>query len=143
MNSRLRLLRPAWSAGTVGNVFIVGAIDVARRGGRLADGVEAGDGGAGARRSTRERWKSSDSADDVESAVDAMAVYVDRLAPDGPMRVGVGHVGAAPIADALADRLRGRSDVTDLVRYEISPSVGAHTGFGTVGAVFFPDQLVH
>jgi fatty acid-binding protein DegV len=25
-----------------------------------------------------------------------------------------------------------------LVRYEIGPSVGAHTGAGTVGACFFP-----
>jgi fatty acid-binding protein DegV len=28
--------------------------------------------------------------------------------------------------------------VVELVRYEIGPSVGAHTGAGTVGACFFP-----
>jgi fatty acid-binding protein DegV len=28
--------------------------------------------------------------------------------------------------------------VAELVRYEIGPSVGAHTGAGTVGACFFP-----
>lgn len=126
-------------AGTVGNVFIVGALDVARRGGRLADGIEAGNA-VPVLALDQGTMEVVGQAHDVESAVDAMAAYVDRLALGGPMRVGVGHVGAEPIADALADRLRTRPDVTDLVRYEISPSVGAHTGFGTVGAVFFPDD---
>lgn len=127
-------------ATTVGNVFIVGALDLALRGGRLA--ADAGDAeGLPVLALDRGTMKVVGQAHDVEGAVDAMAAYVDRLATEGPMRVGVGHVGAKPIADALADRLRARSDVTDLVRYQISPSVGAHTGVGTVGAVFFPDAL--
>jgi fatty acid-binding protein DegV len=47
-------------------------------------------------------------------------------------------VGAAEIGDDLAARLEALSDVSEVVRYDIGPSVGAHTGLGTAGAVFFP-----
>jgi hypothetical protein len=31
--------------------------------------------------------------------------------------------------------------VADLVRYQVGPSVAAHTGVGTAGAVYFPAAL--
>jgi hypothetical protein len=45
------------------------------------------------------------------------------------------------LADALAARLTAMPEVTDVVRYDIGPSVGAHTGLGTAGCVFFPIDL--
>jgi len=72
-----------------------------------------------------------------------MALFFDRWAAGRLMRVGVGQVRAEAIAGELEHRLRECSEVADLVRYEIGPSVGAHTGPGTVGAVFFPDDLTN
>jgi len=55
-----------------------------------------------------------------------------------PQRVGVGDALKPELADEYAGRLAARPEVAELVRYEIGPSVGAHTGPGTVGACFFP-----
>jgi fatty acid-binding protein DegV len=38
--------------------------------------------------------------------------------------------------------LAGEGGVSELLRYEVGPSIAAHTGLGTVGAVFAPaDEL--
>ena len=67
-----------------------------------------------------------------------MAAFV--RAAGGPLRVGVGlsDTGTLPLVEALEDRLRGADEVRELVRYRIGPSVGAHTGPGTVGTMFAP-----
>jgi fatty acid-binding protein DegV len=124
-------------AGEVGNVFIVGALDLARRGGRLAAGAAEGEGlpvlalAAG-------QMQSVGQVHDVEAAVDAMTDYLVEAAAAVPQRVGVGDALAPELAEAYAARLADRPEVAELVRYEIGPSVGAHTGAGTVGACFFP-----
>ena len=124
-------------ADELGNVFIVGALDLARRGGRLAGGAADGDGLpvlalAGGQMQPVGR------AHDVESAVDAMTDYFVEVAAGVPQRVGVGDALTPELAAAYAARLSQRPEVAELVRYEIGPSVGAHTGAGTVGACFFP-----
>jgi len=124
----------------VDNVFIVGALDLARRGGRLAAGVEEGtgvpvlalEGGS---------MEVVNQAADREAAVVAMADYVRDRSGQRMQHVGVGHAGALDIADDLATALEALPTVGDVVRYDVGPSVGAHTGLGTVGAVFFPDDL--
>ncbi len=127
-------------AAAIGNVFIVGTLGIARRGGRLAAGVDEGDGvpvlalDGGTMDVVGE-------ARDVDDAVDAMLAFFVRWADGRPMRIGVGQARAEEIADELERRLRDRPEAVDVVRYEIGPSVGAHTGPGTVGAVFFPDDL--
>ena len=125
------------AAGTVDNVFIVGALDLARRGGRLADGAGAADGVpvlalAGG------QMESVAQVHDVEAALDAMTEYVRTRAAGKPQRVGVGDAIASELADEFEAKLRPLPEVGELVRYEIGPSVGAHTGPGTVGACFFP-----
>jgi fatty acid-binding protein DegV len=79
-----------------------------------------------------------DRAADLDQAADAMAGHVRRAG--GPLRVGVGlsDAGTLPLVVALEDRLRDLAQVAELVRYRIGPSVGAHTGPGTVGAMFAP-----
>ena len=124
-------------ADELGNVFIVGALDLARRGGRLAAAAAEGEGLpvlalAGGQMQPVGR------AHDVESAVDAMTDYFVEVAAGVPQRVGVGDALTPELAGEYAARLADRPEVTELVRYEIGPSVGAHTGAGTVGACFFP-----
>src|SRR5262249_25804097 len=77
---------------------------------------------------------------DTESAVDAMTDYFVEAAGGQPQRAGVGGALTPEVAAEYAARLAARPEVVELVRYEIGPSVGAHTGAGTVGACFFPAQ---
>jgi fatty acid-binding protein DegV len=126
-------------ADSVGNVFIVGALDLARRGGRLAADAAEGEGLpvlalAGGQMNAVGR------VHDVESAVDAMTDYFVEAAAGQPQRAGVGDALTPELAAEYAARLTARPEVVELVRYEIGPSVGAHTGPGTVGACFFPVQ---
>ena len=127
-------------AESVDNVFVVGALDLARRGGRLAAGADQGDGVPvlalhGGTMDVVERVY------DTDAAIDAMAGYLRDRAGGRAQRAGVGHAGAPEIADGLAAALTALADVTEVVRYTVGPSVGAHTGLGTAGCVFFPDDL--
>jgi DegV family protein with EDD domain len=127
-------------AGRVGNVFIVGALDLARRGGRLAAGAVEGRG-LPVLALAEGRMQALGHVHDAESAVDAMTEYLVEQAGGVPQRVGVGDALTPDLAAEYAARLSGKPEVAELVRYEIGPSVGAHTGAGTVGACFFPVGL--
>jgi DegV family protein with EDD domain len=127
-------------AAEVGNVFVVGALDLARRGGRLAAGVDSGDGVPvlalyGGTMDVLGR------AGDVDAAVTLMVSEFERAAAARPMRVGVGDAAAPELAGALAGQLGPRPEVVELVRYQVGPSVAAHSGVGTAGAVYFPASL--
>jgi DegV family protein with EDD domain len=127
-------------AGAVGNVFIVGALDLARRGGRLAADAAEGEG-LPVLALAEGQMQSVGRVHDVESAVEAMTDYLVETAAGAPQRVGVGDALTPELAAEYAARLADRPEVAELVRYEIGPSVGAHTGVGTVGACFFPVAL--
>ena len=122
---------------TVGNVFVVGAVDVARAGGRLAgDLVPASTipvltlaGGV---------MQHVERCGDLDQAADTMAAYVRRGGPLLRVGVGLSDPGSMPLVTALEERLHDAPEVAELVRYRIGPSVGAHTGPGTVGAMFAP-----
>jgi len=60
--------------------------------------------------------------------------------PGETVRVAVGHSDAAtqPLADGLEAAVGEAASVIDVVRYRVGPSVGAHTGPGTVGCFVFP-----
>ena len=124
------------AAGRVGNVFIVGALDLARRGGRLAAGVDDADG-VPVLALANGRMEVVAHVHDTDRAVDAMTAYVAEQAHGAALRVGVGDALTPELAAAYATALRARPEVDELVHYEIGPSVGAHTGAGTVGACFF------
>jgi DegV family protein with EDD domain len=125
-------------ADHVGNVFIVGALDLARRGGRLAAGAATEGEGLPVLALADGQMQAVGRVHDVESAVDAMTDYLVEAAGGAPQRVGVGDALTPELAGEYAARLADRPEVAELVRYEIGPSVGAHTGAGTVGACFFP-----
>jgi DegV family protein with EDD domain len=126
-------------APTIGNVFVVGALDLVGVG-----------GGAGAKVSDRTadgipvlalRDGQVQVIERVESAVDAVQGLADTAAGWAPhikVAVGVAAMSARPLADALQCSLADRANVDEVVRYRIGPSVGAHTGPGTIGCFMFP-----
>ncbi|MGQ0615741.1 MAG: DegV family protein [Acidimicrobiia bacterium] len=131
-------LRAERLGALVGNVFTVGALDLARAGGRIVvDATGAGtpvlslDGG---------EVRTVAHARDLETAAEVMADYCTRPELGARVRVAVGvaDIGAAPLRLALEDRLSRHPAVDELLRYRIGPSVGAHTGPGTAGAYFHP-----
>lgn len=122
------------TAAAVGNVFVVGTLALARAGGRLAEDVagtpvlalEAG------------QMRAVGSAAEEAEAVAAMTAHVASQAAGRRLRVGVGHLAAADLADALERALREAVELEELVRYDVGPSIAVHTGLGTVGCVFTP-----
>lgn len=134
------LTRAAEVASRVGastqNVFVVSALDPARQGGRLGQGAPSGPG-VPVLSMIGGSMTVLCQTNGLEAAVDAMA---ERISPPGgrPRRVAVGVSDPATqaLASALEGRLRSSPGVVDLHRYRIGPSVGAHTGPGTVGAYY-------
>ncbi len=124
------------AAATVGNVFVVGALDLPRRGGRLGCAV-TDDDGVPVLALAEGRMNAVGRAATIEDAVQAMTDYVVGEARGRELRVGVGDALSPQLADALTDAMLERLEIVDLVRYAVGPSVGAHTGVGTVGACFF------
>ena len=94
------------AAAAVDNVFVVGALDLARRGGRLEPGAELG-GGVPVLAMHGGTMNLVAQAADVDAAVDAMVAYVRERAGTTPQLVGIGHAGATEIADSLAAALTG------------------------------------
>jgi len=125
------------AATVVDNVFVVGALDLARRGGRLATSVDEQPGDVPVLALVDGRIEAVGRVGDIDAAVTAMTEYVVGRAAGAPIRVGVGDALTPALAAEFAAALRARPEVTDLVHYEIGPTVGAHTGPGTVGACFF------
>lgn len=126
-------------SATVGNVFVVGALDLARTGGRLADVHDSATtipvltlaGGV---------MQELARCTHVDEIAGTMAAHV--RAGGAGLRVGVGASDRTtlPLVEAVEALLRAAPEVREVVRYEIGPSVGAHTGPGTVGAMFAPRQ---
>ena len=125
------------AASEVANVFIMGGLELARRGGRLAAGIDDS-AGLPVLALTGGEIRSVAKVHDVEAAMIAMTEYVRATAAGCRQRVGIGDAVAPELAAELEGALRALPEVAELVRYEIGPSVGAHTGPGTVGACFFP-----
>lgn len=130
-------------AGTTGNVFVVRALDLVRRGGRL-DAAAArslsgdGDDVIPVLCLVGGSYQPVAQARTVEEAAEAMAAAV--LAGGSRLRVGISiaDAGAAPIRQALEARLAGAEEIVEMVRYRVGPSVGVHTGPGTAGAMWYP-----
>ena len=126
----------------VGTVFVVGALDLARAGGRLADDPRprplGGPPGIPVLTMVGGKMRTIGSARDPEEAAEVMAAFVMAAGPQLRVGVGVADRAAEPLARALEKRLSGAGEVREVVRYRIGPSVGAHTGPGTAGAYFYP-----
>ena len=119
-----------------GTVFTVGALDLARAGGRLSPGSRD-DRGIPLLTVSGGEMHVVGRVDDLDTAVDAMAAFVLAAGPGLRTAVGTADEGTAPLAHALEERLVDAAEVREVVRYRIGPSVGAHTGPGTAGAYFY------
>jgi len=127
----------ALTATDTGSLFVIGVPEVARRGGRFVtiDGEltpttvlelvngELHDRGA---------------VPDLDTAIDTMVEQTVALAAAGAMRIGVGHAVHHDVAEQIRSRLATRLTDSETVTYEVGPSVGAHTGPGTLGVVYTP-----
>ena len=126
-------------AGRTGNVFVVRALDLVRRGGRLGAAAHSSldPGSIPVLRLVGGSYQPVAQARTVDEAADAMAAAV--LDGGSRLRVGisVADAAAAPVREALEERLTGAPQVRDLVRYRVGPSVGVHTGPGTAGAMWY------
>jgi DegV family protein with EDD domain len=125
------------AAARVGNVFVVGALELVRAGGRLRAGTEE-EGGIPVLSLVDGKVQPIGRATSLDDACDQMAAYVLGLGPELRVGLSIADRGAAPLWEALESRLVGRPEVGELVRYRVGPSVGAHSGPGTAGAVACP-----
>jgi DegV family protein with EDD domain len=135
----------ARSAGAaVGNTFIVKALDLARRGGRLRDADEVA--GVPVLVLQPDGIKVAGQATTLEEAVDLMAAHI-RAAADAAgaasksLRIGIGNGDAGEIAAALRARVEAMPHVGEIIDYTVGPSMGAHLGPGNAGAVFIARPL--
>ena len=133
------------ASAAVGSTFVVKALDLLRRGGRLVseDGATAADVPVLAL--TEEGVKVVGVASTLDEAVAAMAGQIEsaaRAAPGRKLRVGIGHGSAPEIAGALRSLVAAMADVDEIVDYIVGPSIGAHTGAGNAGAVFVPRPVI-
>jgi DegV family protein with EDD domain len=125
-------------AASVGNVFVVSALDLVRAGGRLASGTPPAGEGIPVLSLVDGRIHAIGTATSVDDACDQMAGYVLALGHDLRVGLSIADRAAAPLWEGLEARLAGRAEVRELVRYRVGPSVGAHSGPGTAGAVAYP-----
>jgi len=124
------------TAKEVDSVFIVGAPDLAQRGGRLGDTAAMTDLsilGLGP-----DGLRDLGAAADLGDAIDRMARAVIDASQGRRLRVGVGDADRPDLGQQLAEAIIGAVGIEELIRYQVGPSVGAHTGSGTVGAVWAP-----
>jgi DegV family protein with EDD domain len=128
------------TAATVRNVFVVQALDLARRGGRVdvAASTAPGDGAVSVLSLVGGAVRVVATAASIDSAAAAMARYVLDGGSRLRVAVGVADAAGAPLSDALEALVTGAPNVVEVVRYRVGPSVGVHTGPGTAGAFFFP-----
>lgn len=124
-------------APTIGNVFLVGALDHLRDGGRGGD-VSALEGGLPILSLRGGTVEVIERVSTPLDAVNAMASYA--IGWGERQKLAVGHSDAATevIADALEAAVGEAASVLEVVRYRVGPSVGAHTGPGTAGCFMFP-----
>ena len=129
----------------IGNVFVVSALDLLAAGGRLAAGVSTATADADERAPVpvlslvEGEVKVVGQANGLDQAAEVMAGLV--LGVEGgrtKVAIGIADAAAAPLWTALEERLVGADGVSEVVRYRVGPSVGAHTGPGTAGAFFYP-----
>jgi DegV family protein with EDD domain len=125
------------TAAVVDSIFIVGVPELARRGGRLGTAVAVPEpttiltlGPSG--------LADHGTAIDLDDALARMAAHINEIGVAEPLRIGVGDADCPELGDRLANLIEGCAGVVELTRYEIGPSVGAHSGAGTVGAVWAP-----
>jgi DegV family protein with EDD domain len=128
-------------AARTGNVFVVGALELARHGGRLTESPSGGVTAIPVLTLTEGRMVPVGEVANMEEAARVMATTVLAAGTDLRVGLGIADAGAAPLWHALEDALVDTPAVLEVVRYRIGPSVGAHTGPGSAGAIYYPSGV--
>jgi len=125
---------------SIGNVFIVGALDLIEAGGRAAAGLVAEGSGEGIPVLTLRDGQIHAIARvaTVDEAVKAMGRHAVEWGDKLRVAVGIADKAAQPMATALEELVCDHGNVVEVIQYRIGPSVGAHTGPGTAGCFMFP-----
>src|SRR5262249_4014170 len=127
-------------------IFSVDSLEYLRKGGRIGRATAL----AGSLRRVRALLDASDGevgpAGRVRGAGRVLPalreLVVARTAPDRPLHVGLGHAARPDAVPALEEMLREARPLTRLdVVTEIGPTVGTHTGPGTLGIAMYHDPL--
>lgn len=121
----------------IGTAFILGALDVARRGGRFnpehleeREGVAVISGYGSALEVVAQGHTVDELCDQITACF---------LADGRPIRAGVCLADPATLmfTEGIEQRLRAAPVEVDLVRYRVGPSIAAHTGPGTAGGFWY------
>lgn len=130
--ARLDRIRPV-----IGTAFILGALDLARRGGRLSpelleerEGIAVISGYGSALEVVAQGHTVDELCDQITACF---------LADGRPIRAGVCLADPATLmfTEGIEQRLRAAPVEVDLVRYRVGPSIAAHTGPGTAGGFWY------
>jgi DegV family protein with EDD domain len=133
------------ASSLMGNTFVVKALDLVKRGGRLISEGGTQAAGVPVMALTPRGIEVVQVAKTLEEAVEAMTARVVEgveRAGGRRLRVGVGHAAAPEIAHALRRRIERLTGVREVIDYVVGPAVGAHTGAGSAGAVFVPRPVI-
>lgn len=122
-----------------GSVFVPGALDVARRGGRVDAGSEDDDGGGvpvlalvdGAYRAVAR-------ARTFQEALDEVVAHVRSAGHDLRAAVGRPERASETMWRELEARLAAAPEVAEVTWYRIGPSSAVHSGPGTASVIFHP-----
>lgn len=126
-------------APRIGNVFIVGALDLLRLGGRADPNLA--DGGIPVLSLIDGEVRVLERVASVVDAVNAMATVALNWGDELNIAIGTADMAGAPLSEALADAVGAAANVLEVVHYRIGPSVGAHTGPGSAGCFMYPANL--
>jgi fatty acid-binding protein DegV len=74
----------------------------------------------------------------TQDAVEAMYEVATGWGPRLNVAVGLADRAGQTMTDALAEALSRSTNVLEVVRYRIGPSVGVYAGLGTVGCFMYP-----
>jgi DegV family protein with EDD domain len=78
----------------------------------------------------------------IPQSLEMIGDYLQKKAGDEPQWVTVLHGKLHESADALAEVLKGKLNISKLEVMRISPVLGVHTGPGIVGAAIVPMRLM-
>jgi DegV family protein with EDD domain len=125
------------TSSLTGSLFVVGVPAVARHGGRFVS-VSGDLTPTTVLDLTNGELHDRGSVPDLDTAIEAMVDGAVAAAGTGALRVGVGHAVHGEVAEQIRERLATELPGSEIVVYEVGPSVGAHTGPGTLGVVYTP-----
>lgn len=125
-------------AARCANVFVVGGLDLARAGGRLGTAVTDAPGAVPVLSLVDGRIAAVAEVSSFDDAAAAMAAYICATGAELRVGIGIADAATAPLWQALEARLAAAAEVREVIRYRVGPSVAAHTGPGTAGAVSYP-----